>query len=79
LKLLERLKPFADDANVWFDCAKAYAVLGKQEQAVASMRKAFLDGFADYRRVAEAQELGGLRETPAFRETLAAAKMLQSK
>jgi serine/threonine protein kinase/Tfp pilus assembly protein PilF len=79
LKLLDKVKPGADDPQVWFDCARAYATLGRNEQAVEMLKRAFLDGFSDFAKVARASELQGLRDTVAFRSAVQAAKELQPK
>jgi tetratricopeptide (TPR) repeat protein len=54
----------------YFYVAEIYASFGRTEDALASLRKAFSEGFRDRKRLREDKELASLRDTPEFHQLL---------
>ncbi|HEY0786529.1 MAG TPA: tetratricopeptide repeat protein [Acidobacteriaceae bacterium] len=53
-----------------FYLAEVYASAGRVDEALASLRRALLDGFTDRKRLMEDKELSSLRETTEFHQLL---------
>jgi tetratricopeptide (TPR) repeat protein len=54
----------------YFYVAEIYASFGRTQDALASLRKAFSEGFRDRKRLREDKELASLRDTPEFHQLL---------
>ncbi len=58
-----------------FYLAELYASIGKKDEALASLRKAFSNGFSDRKRLMEDKELAELRRTPEFQELVSEVQL----
>jgi tetratricopeptide (TPR) repeat protein len=54
-----------------FYLAEVYASAGHNEAALASLRKAFSEGFSDRKRLMGDRQLASLRDTPEFHQLMA--------
>jgi tetratricopeptide (TPR) repeat protein len=59
-----------DLANVNYTLAKTYARAGRNERALAYLRKAVGEGFSDRKHLMKDPELAAVRETPEFAQLL---------
>lgn len=59
-----------DSAGGYYNLACAYALMGKQDKGIASLRKAAEHGFHQPKRMEEDPDLERLRETKAFKQIL---------
>jgi len=57
-------------ANVNYTLAKTYAQAGRNERALAYLRKAVGEGFSDRKHLMNDPELAAVRETPEFAQVL---------
>lgn len=58
-----------------FYLAELYASTGRNDEALASLRKAFSNGFSDRKRLMEDKELADLRKTPEFHQLVTEAQL----
>lgn len=58
-----------------FYLAELYASIGRKDEALASLRKAFSNGFSDRKRLMEDKELTELRKTPEFHQLVTEAQL----
>jgi tetratricopeptide (TPR) repeat protein len=58
------------DANFYFYLAKTFANLGRPEEAVRYLRRAFEEGFKDHERVKEDPDIKKISENPAYVELM---------
>ena len=79
LGIVDTLKPWVEDASVWFECARAYALVGERESALSCIRRALREGFTDFKKLANTADFDELKDVVAFHDAVAAAKTLQLK
>jgi tetratricopeptide (TPR) repeat protein len=58
------------DAEYYFYLAKVFASLGRPEEAVRYLRRAFEDGFKDHKKVGEDPDFQKIEANPAFIELM---------
>jgi tetratricopeptide (TPR) repeat protein len=58
-----------------FYLAELYASIGRKDEALAALRKAFSNGFSDRKRLMEDKELAELRKTPEFQQLVTDAQL----
>jgi tetratricopeptide (TPR) repeat protein len=58
------------DANFYFYLAKTFALLGRPDEAVRYLRRAFEEGFKDHNRVKEDPDIKKISQDPAYVELM---------
>src|SRR6266404_1688096 len=58
------------DADFYFYLAKSFALVGRADEAVRYLRRAFEDGFKDQKRLAEDPDIKKISQNPAYVELM---------
>ena len=76
---LKLKKMLPDDPIVNYNIACSYALLGKNEQALDSLRKSILLGYTDHNHMLQDEDLKSLRDLPEFQDIINWCKIISKE
>lgn len=71
---LAQIRP--KDPNVMYNLGCSFSLIGRPDDAIETLHKAVLNGYEDYKHMAEDEDLAALRHDPRFHELILSMKVM---